>query len=621
MSEPVTVNFNVNADASGTINVFSQAPTVPNENIIISKITAPVSILYNGINNGLIKFKGSGDTFTATRDSNFTTTESQITTALNTIITSELDASHSVPFNLPKYNNSSVYQNYASFGHLALASYTDFLLGHVAATAAIDNDTTFIDRMNGESTADAKIASRLAADILSMLDDNCVNITQQVLGQDASRATNADNDGSNTEDYQTLEFKEGDSIFLAINLTQPTVTMLNSMSLTQLPSINTYTPITYYLKIYLSASGGDPIPVDMSNIVLINSVTIATGVIQYNASETRTAYLRIKDYGVTTNYTATTFETVGGSLDYTALLGIPVITHSVLSEITFIDAATNQPISNTLNYGEPSTIGALTITDINVETGVVSYSTSAPCTMLVFVVTDTNGVDTFYDGVFDINSATTGSITFSNLAGGVTLAELQGNTLSVSFRYNHYVRASANGVMIGSVAPPPPPPVAGSGWELVPDENQTGSVTVEGAITTFNASVGQIMNFQTVNTSASGAAFTLTFKVYEFGAFTIPLFNAAGGSPVAIFAGLPDGTCSFFDPTQPGGINNSYAINDVITITYDSENNNLNVFKNMSQDGFATPTITIPVGSYRFWMNIGDTTDTTVMSFENLSFA
>lgn len=194
-----------------------------------------------------------------------------------------------------------------------------------------------------------------------------------------------------------------------------------------------------------------------SNIVSISSVTIATGVIQYSTTEAKTAYLRIKNYGVTENYTGTTFVTTNGSpLNYTTLLGIPVITHSAQSEITFMDAATNLPISNTLNMGNPNTIGGLTITNINVNTGAVSYSTSSPCTMLVFVVTDNNGVDTFYDGVFNIYNATTGSISFSDFAGGATLADLQGKTLSISFRYNHYERASVNGVMIGSVAPPPP---------------------------------------------------------------------------------------------------------------------------------------------------------------------
>jgi hypothetical protein len=625
MADPVSVNLNVNVDASGTVNVYSQAPTVPAENIIISQITAPVSILYNGINNGLIKFKGSGNTFTATRNSNFTTTHADITNALNAIITNNFNAANSYPFNLAKYSNNSVYQNYASFGHLALASYTDFLLGHVAATAAIDNDTTFISRMNGEGSADAKIASKFATDILSIIDDNCLNITQQVLGQDASRATNADNDGSTADDYQTLEFKEGDSIFLAINLTQPTVTMLNSVNLTQLPSIGTYTTITYYLKIYLSASGGGNIPVDTSGIVSINSVTIATGVINYSTTESRTAYLRIKDYGVTTNYTGTTFITENDTpLNYTTLLGIPVITHSAQSAITFMDAATNQPISNTLNLGNPSTIGGLTITNINVDTGVVSYSTTAPCTMLVFVVTDNTGVDTFYDGVFDINNATTGSIAFSDFAGGVALADLQGKTLSVSFRYNHYERASVNGVLIGSgPAPAPGPAPSGSGWELVPGENQTGSVTVSGVTTTFNASVGQMMNFRTVNTSVINEAFMLTFKVLEVTAFNFALFSTSGGPPIAMFGATPTGSCFFsaFDPVNPIYPTTPYAIGDVITITYDNSNNALNVFKNMSQEGFPTPTITISADSYRFSVNIGTDTNETIVSFENLSFA
>lgn len=133
-----------------------------------------------------------------------------------------------------------------------------------------------------------------------------------------------------------------------------------------------------------------------------------------------------------------------------------------------------------------------------------------------------------------------------------------------------------------------------------------------------------MMNFRTVNTSAIGQTFMLTFKVLEVTAFNFALFAASGGPPIAMFGAAPMGSCFFsaFNPSNPIYPTTPYAINDVITITYDNTNNNLNVFKNMSQAGFPTPTITIPgETSYRFFVNIGTDTNETSVSFDNLSFA
>lgn len=260
MTTPINVNLNINIEATGEVNVFTQAPTVPTQNVIISQVTVPISILYNGSNDGLIKFRGTGDNIDAIKHTGFTTTAAAITNALHDVVVGGFNASAAAPFNLEKYGLNSGYRNYNTFGHLALATYTDFLLGHVAATAAIDNDTIFIARMNGENDIDAKIASKLATEILAITNENCVSITEQVIGQDASRATGVDNDGSTVNDYQMLEFKDGDSIYMAINLTQPTVTMLNTVNLSQLPSVNSYTTLTYYIKVLLTNAGITPAP-------------------------------------------------------------------------------------------------------------------------------------------------------------------------------------------------------------------------------------------------------------------------------------------------------------------------------------------------------------------------
>lgn len=617
----ITVNLNVNVDASGNVNVFSQAPTVPTENVVVAEATAPISILYNSANDGLIQFQGSNNDLIAQNNSSFTTTVNDIGNALHAVINSGFDGSAAYPFNKAKYNSEPAYRNYDSFGHLALASYTDYLFGHVAATAAIDNDSIFINRMNGETNLDAKIASRLAADIKSLSIENCLSITQQVLGQDASRATMVDNDGPT---WQTLEFKNGDSIFMAVNLLQPTVNVLNSQAITNLPSAANYSSIMYHLKVFLSGPT-EVIAPDLSGVVSIISVELGTGIINYDATETRTAYLRIKDYGVTTNYTGTTFTTTGGQLNYTTLLGIPLITHSAQSEITFMDAATNQPISNTLNLGNPATIGGLTITGINLETGAVSYTTTGNCIELVFVVTNNSGVDTFYNGIFNIYGATSGSIHFPTFTGGASLADLQGQTLSIAFRYNHYDRASVNGVMIGSPPPPPPGPTpSGSvnGW--VVDEGGIGSVAVNGITTTFTATNGQMTNFRNLGTTTSGAAFSLTLTVVEAKPFTFALFDAAGGPPKILLATSPlSNGLAFWEYNPMSGpdfLMNGYAVDDVLTVTYNPSNNTINLLKNGGAPGTSTSSIALAAGSYILRMNMGSTTNNTVTSFNNLAF-
>lgn len=617
----VTVNFNVNADAQGTVNVFSAPPTPTPPNVVLADATLPVSALYNAPGNGLLKFRGVNDTIETALETGFTTTLSDITGALQTIMNSSLNASGAHPFNLEKYATEAAYRNYPTFGHLALAAYTDFLFGHVAATAAIDNDTIFKNRMNGLGGADAQIASKLALDIKNLSAENCQSVVEQVLAQDISRATMADNDD---ESWQTLKFINGDNIYVSITLTQPTVTVLNAGTIGNLPAPSIYSPVTYHIKMTLA--GGEeppPPPADLSGIVSIVSVELGTGNINYDATETRTAYLRIKDYGVTTNYTNNTFSTTGGQLNYTTLLGIPLITHSAQSAITFMDAATNQPISNTLNLGNPATIGGLTITNINIETGAVSYSTTSNCIELVFVVTNNSGVDTFYDGIFNINGGTTGSIHFPSFTGGASLADFQGQTLSIAFRYNHYERASVNGVMIGSGAPAPAPaPAPSPAGEWLVAEGGSGTVSKTGIRTTFTSNNGYQTNFKTSAASTSGQIFTFTYTVVEVGQYVFAL-SKSDGTPAIIFVSQPNGTTVWFPhnpmgQSMPAGPGGTYAAGDVIGFTYNSSDG-VRVLKNGAIDeGFNN--IPVNAESYIYQLNIGSDENATTVAFDNITF-
>lgn len=251
----VIVNFNVDTDTSGSINVFSQtAPSV--NNIVLATAPLPKSVLYNGPGNGLIKFQGVEDNIVATLDSGFTTSETTIRDAIHLVIRSALNAMDAVPYNtqvggVRKYADSDYYV-VPSFGALALGTYAHYLFGHVQATAAIDNDTIFIQKMNGIDAGTAQIPNGLANQIKTLDNSKSLAIVKQVLGQDATRATNVDNDIDAPSAWQTLEFRTGDSIFFAVVLKTPQVTMAQNAPYvsSEINAVN-YVENTYYIKCIL----------------------------------------------------------------------------------------------------------------------------------------------------------------------------------------------------------------------------------------------------------------------------------------------------------------------------------------------------------------------------------
>ena len=110
---------------------------------------------------------------------------------------------------------------YKSFGHLALAAYAHYLFGHLQATAAITNDTAIINIMNGEGLTDAKIASSLVDAIYGMNTTIATSVCKQVIGQDASRTMNVDNDLTSPASWQRLQWAGGDQIYLQVTLKRP----------------------------------------------------------------------------------------------------------------------------------------------------------------------------------------------------------------------------------------------------------------------------------------------------------------------------------------------------------------------------------------------------------------
>jgi hypothetical protein len=260
MSSNVIVDLEVTVEASANIVVFGQAAEmVPN--IIIPEITLPVTDLYKGIDDGIFQFYGVTlpneqnemvEDIIGQRNYNFTGATQKLEDDLHTIINGNFNCSEAYPF----AGYSADYQSYLSFGRVALAAYTHSLFGHVAATAAIDNESKFFQKMNGHGPSDAKLANEITTKIYYMSVEGATKIVKQVIGQDSSRAQHEDNDLNDPVGLQSLQFIAGDIIYITIRLLPPSVsvsgTTADVAAQLSVPQSDLFTTTSYNMKITLT---------------------------------------------------------------------------------------------------------------------------------------------------------------------------------------------------------------------------------------------------------------------------------------------------------------------------------------------------------------------------------
>jgi hypothetical protein len=233
-SVPVTVNFNVNVDASGNIEVFGQAPVTLTD-IVVCLENLSVTTLYDTSSNAVFEFQepmGPLGTRVARRMTAWDQS-GNLRTGFENIITGDMDASGAIPFDLAKYASNLEYYQHESLGRLILSMYAHYLFGHVAATAAITNDETFINNINGNTEGTALLGKGITELIDSMSDSDALAIVEQVLGQDASRAMDFDNNALAPGRWQALRFFAGDKVFIQVNVKQPSVTVSNNAAVAQ----------------------------------------------------------------------------------------------------------------------------------------------------------------------------------------------------------------------------------------------------------------------------------------------------------------------------------------------------------------------------------------------------
>jgi hypothetical protein len=267
---PVIVNLGVEVAANGDITVFGQAPPTVN-NVIVAEVNLPKEVLYDA-SNSLIEFwepsydlgsrratlSGKVDpSGVALSGRDYTALTKSFVYELQQVLQGNLDCSGASPFDDAKYAGIPEYQKPADFGRLALSVYAHYLFGHVAATAAITNDKAFMEAMlsqgsNGVykyadatavagnadgsewvsptigSSSDADLARLLVGAITTKDDAAILAIAEQVLGQDASRAMDQDNNALPIDVRHALKFIADDVIYMNIKLTTPNVTIANA---------------------------------------------------------------------------------------------------------------------------------------------------------------------------------------------------------------------------------------------------------------------------------------------------------------------------------------------------------------------------------------------------------
>ena len=260
----VIVSLHASVSAQGDVDLIESAGETLS-NVVVCKVALPVSDLYTDASNGIIEYwepSGNSGSLRAciTRNGNsvaggdgaateacqftfFDDASGQLVDDLHKVLSDKagmngqkgLNAGSATPFNATAYANHADYYNFATFGDLVLANYAHYLFGHVAATAAIDNDKHLIDYINGNEnigetygvadSANANIVSGLVQSLGSMNATVARSIAAQVLSQDPSRASERDNTSGNTNSHQALLFAPGDIVYVQIQLKAPTVSV------------------------------------------------------------------------------------------------------------------------------------------------------------------------------------------------------------------------------------------------------------------------------------------------------------------------------------------------------------------------------------------------------------
>jgi hypothetical protein len=227
-SNPVIVSLRASIDASGTVNILTDAGNTVH-NVVVCATAATAAAFYEDGSHGVIEYwepsSARGTIVGAALDSaaraRIVTPVTNTAAALQGSLTASLDGSGAAPFNA--YAGIANYTTFSSVGELALALHAEYLFGHPQATAAIDNDIALVNHFNATGSG-ADLAVRLYNAIKALGDGAAAGIANQVISQDPTRTAGADNTARNPDVRQALPFYSGDTVYVSIVFKQPALT-------------------------------------------------------------------------------------------------------------------------------------------------------------------------------------------------------------------------------------------------------------------------------------------------------------------------------------------------------------------------------------------------------------
>jgi len=232
-SNPVIVSLRASIDASGTVNILTDAGNTVH-NVVVCATAASAAAFYADGSHGVIEYwepsSARGTVVGAALDSGsstrIVTPVTNTAAALHDSLTGSLDASGAAPFNA--YAGIADYTTFSSVGELALALHAEYLFGHPQATAAIDNDIVLRNHFNATGSG-ADLGVRLYNAICALGDNAATGIANQVISQDPSRTAGADNTARDPDVRQALPFYSGDTVYVSIVFKQPALTSSAAM--------------------------------------------------------------------------------------------------------------------------------------------------------------------------------------------------------------------------------------------------------------------------------------------------------------------------------------------------------------------------------------------------------
>ena len=237
----VVVNLHANISVSGDVDIISSSGEQLYD-VVVCAVDVNASSLYADASSGIIEFweiSGTAGAINAcisaadAHESNTPTLQARgftpefatnLTTDLNAVITGGQDAQAANPFK--NYVGLTEYNYFATLGDPVLGLYAHYLLGPVAATAAIDNDAALVAYMNSNDAGGAEIPTNLVAALKAITPSVAKAIAGQVLSQDPGRASGVDNNQHGLYNgHQALLFAAGDVVYFQVTVEAPTVSV------------------------------------------------------------------------------------------------------------------------------------------------------------------------------------------------------------------------------------------------------------------------------------------------------------------------------------------------------------------------------------------------------------